>query len=56
MPKLIYPHLAIVVLVTAFPAKRCALCGQLLTEADGVKLCGECLDSADCCIGLEKLD
>lgn len=35
--------------------KQCALCGVMLNISDQLNLCKECINCADCCIGLEKL-
>jgi hypothetical protein len=35
--------------------KKCALCECSLPESNGLNICGECIKSADCCIGLEKI-
>ncbi|MEW5840135.1 hypothetical protein [Nitrososphaera sp.] len=35
--------------------KECALCGTTLPLGSEVRLCGECMKCADCCVGLEKL-
>jgi hypothetical protein len=35
--------------------KECALCECSLPENSELNLCNECIKSADCCVGLEKL-
>jgi hypothetical protein len=35
--------------------KKCALCECSLPENNELNICGECVKSADCCIGLEKI-
>ena len=35
--------------------KECALCQCLLPENSELHICSECIKSADCCVGLEKL-
>jgi hypothetical protein len=35
--------------------KKCALCECSLPENNELNICGECIKSADCCIGLEKI-
>ncbi len=36
--------------------KRCALCDNVLPNNSIISLCNVCLECADCCIGLEKID
>ncbi len=35
--------------------KECPLCGFSLPTTNELSLCPECIKSADCCVGLEKI-
>jgi len=35
--------------------KKCPLCGLSLPTINELSLCPECIKSADCCVGLEKI-
>ncbi len=35
--------------------KKCALCGKKIDDSSQITICSECMNCADCCIGLEKL-
>ena len=35
--------------------KECPLCGCSLPTTNELNLCPECIKSADCCVGLEKI-
>jgi hypothetical protein len=35
--------------------RKCPLCGFSLATTCELNLCSECIKSADCCVGLEKI-
>jgi len=35
--------------------RECALCGTHLPPGTVISICNECIKTADCCVGLEKL-
>ena len=35
--------------------RECPLCGFSLPTTSELNLCSECIKSADCCVGLEKI-
>jgi hypothetical protein len=35
--------------------RECSLCGFSLPTTSELNLCSECIKSADCCVGLEKI-
>jgi len=36
-------------------SRECPLCGESLQTDNELSLCSECIKSADCCVGLEKI-
>lgn len=55
-----YSFSYVIMLVTenlneAHVKKECALCQCSLPENSELNICSECIKSADCCIGLEKI-